>query len=206
VKKLLKNEGVLKEGDNLYAINIRMSPNIIGLNSTTQDYMKTRYVDSQGNHVDTSTCDKISIRMPNKDLNVDMKKYREMKKKGYDILDSNDNFFSDLCTSFESDDSKDVTLNKRREIFNIGVNCAEGCVFNGLDERGYSDCLCTSNISEISNEVKEKKYGFEIKSNIGIVKCHAKALEDINHNISFYVGLGVTCSFYNFNVCLYNPS
>jgi hypothetical protein len=191
-EKILIKEGILKEGDKLFSINLRMNPSLKNLDKSAQDFVKTRYVNGNGEEVDTSKCTTISVKMPNKNLSIDMEKYNALKKQGVEILDQNGEFFNDLCVSFQSEDGKDITINQRRNIFKDSASCVEGCIFKGLDENGYSNCECNSSVTEITNSVAEKKFSFEIKSNIGIVKCYKRVLENVKNNISFYTYFTIT--------------
>jgi hypothetical protein len=191
-EKTLKSMGLLNEDDKLYSVSLRMNPSLLDLGNATQEYVKAKYVNGVGDTVDTSKCTNIVVKLPTKNIGIDIKKYNELKSRGFDLLDSNDDFFNNLCISFESDNGADITLNKRREMFNIGATCAEGCKYSGIDENNYTICNCSSNISEITNKIEDKTYSFAINSNIGIIKCYKRALENVKVNLSFYVFLSIT--------------
>jgi hypothetical protein len=198
----LKELNIIDKDEKIYSINTRVDPKLTG---GTQDTLKIKFIDSNGNDVDTSPCDKIVAKIPMKNnKNFDLKKYTFFKDQGIDVLDMNDPFFTDLCVNFEVDGLGDLTLNQRKKKFSQNTSCSEGCEYTGVDNDGFIKCSCDSNLKEFTTKIETSDFDFTIKSNISIARCYSRAIDKIFQNLSFYVFLsslfifGVIAIVYNF--------
>ena len=79
-------------------------------------------------------CDKypINLLIP-LELNDEMKQqYEQLKKSGYNILDINDDFYQDICISFDSSEGTDMIISDRVNYINNNDNikCQSNCKFS----------------------------------------------------------------------------
>ena len=113
------------------------------------------------------------------------------KKKGIDILNINDPFFNDLCSSY-SESGKDLTLNNRIEEFYKNYTfCEKNCK---LEEILYEDKMMVCNCT-IKNNLDVKYFNFDLYNykktkdmNYKIVKC-TEAFSSLKNNIGFWTFL-----------------
>ena len=147
--------------------------------------------DYNGNELDISLCDSISINIyspiKNNDL-IDLNEAMELANLNYDIFNSSDKFYNDLCTRFSSKNGTDVILKDRRIDYYPNISlCDDECEYNGIDyENMIINCNCLSknhlNITQSQNfsdsnlnlNLKNAKNVFKnnlLSSNIYVAKC-----------------------------------
>ena len=135
---------------------------------------------------DLSPCkdETIDIYVPTNLDNYTITIYEEMKNQGYDIFNPNDSFYNDICTKYTSENSTDLTLNDRKNLFYNGsqIFCQENCVYQYVNvETLQAKCECS--VTESTEIEYEKKAfsGIEIitsfydtikYSNFLILKCY----------------------------------
>ena len=127
---------------------------------------------------------KIDIYPP---INLDKGIYdlaKHLKEQGYDLFNSYDNFYNDICSAYNSYNNTDVILRDRKNDFyipNISL-CEENCNY----EKFYVDslkakCNCdikTEVIPEVSkvkfypNKIIENFYKIESYANVKVVICY----------------------------------
>ena len=145
--------------------------------------------------------EKISISIPvilNNDIN-DL--YNTLNSSGYNLFDTNDSFYNDICATYTTENGTDISLNDRQEAVNnkgtILNYCQVGCSMIGFNNKTQkAECNCNiqqiktvTNLNEIefttqlfNNIFKGFKY-----SNYLVMKCY-KLLYDfelIKKNIGF---------------------
>ena len=113
----------------------------------------------------------------------DYKLAKYLKEKGYDIFDSSDDFYNDICSTFTSYNNTDVILNDRRKDFynpNITL-CEDNCKYEEFDiETLKVKCKCdiktsvkdTSEVKFFPNIIIENFYKLEKYANLKIVICY----------------------------------
>ena len=133
---------------------------------------------------------KINLYPPiNLDPNI-VKLAKQLKEQGYDLFDSSDNFYNDICSPYNSFNKTDVILKDRKNDFylpNISL-CEETCEYEDLDLE-LLKAKCTCNVkTEIKyekqvkfkpNKIIENFYKIEKYANVRIIKCY-KAVFDLN--------------------------
>ena len=102
---------------------------------------------------------KINIYPP---INIDNQTFnlvKHLKNQGYDLFNSNDDFYNDLCSPYNSFNNTDVLLNDRRNdyyIQNITL-CEENCQYESFDiESIRVKCICDVKKEVISEKKKVK--------------------------------------------------
>ena len=152
---------------------------------------------------DLSPCDnsKINIYVPTNIDNETFKVYEDLKNQGFDLFNSNDSFYNDLCTKYTSINKTDVTLNDRKQLFydNNQIFCQEDCEYNGIDlETKYAKCECPAITKEEIIFKKQQFSGMEIIvsfyevikfSNFLVLKCYKFAFSSIGlkNNYGFII-------------------
>ena len=116
----------------------------------------------------------INIHLNNLDA-LNMTKYNEILKKGYDLYDKDSDYFNSLCVPMRMDD-KAVTINDRKEEFdNLNVTCTGGCQYQKINVSiGYLKCKCNSTDTdkEITPEFKDVILDVFNSTNFLIIECY----------------------------------
>ena len=142
-------------------------------------------------YLNLSVCEgsKISI---SSSVNLDSKTmtlYESLKESGYDLFDENDPFYTDICSTYTTENGTDITLrDRKKEIYEVSGNrslCQSGCeIINFNSESQIVKCSCSPQVNQIeasfsfSNEKFTKEmiiYGAlnALKySNFLVLKCY----------------------------------
>ena len=136
--------------------------------------------------------------------------YIDLINSGYNLFDSNDSFYNDICKTYTTENGTDITLLDRKAIIyenNKDVYlCQEGCSFTSYNETTKkSKCNCsvqnTLTITDIKEIKKINKKEFvnnfvmnSLKnSNFRVVKCYklVLSLEGELNNYGSYILIGI---------------
>ena len=149
-----------------------------------------------GTKLDLKLCEKvdISISIPvniPEGIDIMIDQAKEMLEQGYDIYDTDDPFYNDICSSYTSNDNTDITLEDRRKEFYKNITfCEDNCSYNGFDiETMMVNCICgikeevdieadRFSISTVKNEFKS----VISNSNIRVFKCFHKLMDNFISN------------------------
>ena len=155
--------------------------------------------------------DTINIYVPI-ELSEETKKIaEELKEKGYDIFNINDPFYTDICTSYKSEDGTDMLLSDRIDYIynNNDAKCQPNCKFsNYIQNTQYINCTCNINENLEDKNVKfipKKFYESFIDvlkySNVDILKCYKLVfhINSITKNIGSII---VLITFIIYLICL----
>ena len=152
---------------------------------------------------DLLTGDKINLNNICKDVNIkiNVKKtlgeetkniINNLDNSGYNYLDINDSFYNDICSTYTSEDGKDVLLSDRYNDIYVHINeiyiCQTGCQlisYNTTTERAECDCKIQeesiiTNLEDISfskGEIIEAFVGALKNSNFMVLKCYKLLLD-----------------------------
>ena len=185
-EKNLKANGILNNNSKLIAVSTRYNPKLFDKsNPDSQDMMNTKFFDENGKPVDTKICTIVS-KIPIKDKTFDLKKYTEMKKNRIDVMNSKDEFFSNICINFRGQNDTDATVGMRREEFPKQSECSVGCKYKGVDEYGYTNCDCRGDIKDFSVKVSKTKFEVNVFPNLKILKCTDRLFNDFSNNKAFW--------------------
>ena len=124
--------------------------------------------------------------------------YEKAKNQGYDLFDSEDEFYNKICTPYTSGNGTDVILDDRMSIYYSKVinntSCPENCVYISYStETDYLKCECGVNNAEIST--------FDINNIItsNSYKSFYSTLQYSNYKVMICYNL-----VFNFKVFLHN--
>ena len=83
--------------------------------------------------------------------------YEYLNQSGYNLFDSKDAFYNNICSTFTSTNGTDMILTDRRtEIFNVAGNvsmCQTGCIFESYNKT-TKKAKCDSDVQNESTETK----------------------------------------------------
>ena len=136
------------------------------------------------------------------------KLYEELKSKGFDMFNINDQFYHDVCIPYNYDNDVDILLSDRINYIynNKDAQCQPNCQFSSyLSNSLYMNCTCNA-ISD-NNIIEDKKFNGKILyksffdvlkySNFLILKCYNSVF---TKNI-FHENLGNIITLICFSFC-----
>lgn len=156
-------------------------------NDTPSTQVEYQVINSETDQIlDLSKCNhnKINIYAP---VDFDPEYFEEithLKEQGYDMFNSSDSFYNDICAVYTSENGTDVLLKDRKnDYYNQNLTlCEENCEYKSFDiETSKVNCECetktevNSDVSETSfspNIVFENFYSFEKYTNYKVLKCY----------------------------------
>ena len=119
--------------------------------------------------------------------------YQNLDNFGFNLFNSNDIFYSDICTKFTSINKTDLLLiDRKKDIFNRYANitiCQENCNLESYNHNSKRvSCFCNTqlNDSNIDLDIKQKFnfreineifYNYLNNSNFRVLKCYKVALD-----------------------------
>ena len=135
--------------------------------------------------------------------------FKHLKAQGYDLFDSNDKFYNDICSLFNSYNDTDVILNDRRnDFYNPNITlCEENCIYKGFNEENLKvNCQCNIKTEVISdsnkckflpNIIVENFYKLENYANIKVAICYNQVFnkERLKKNIGSYIMIVIAFLF-----------
>ena len=152
----------------------------------------------------------IEIRTPAVLENYKIDLLKKTRELGYNILDYNDSFYTDICSVFSYNGS-DFSLSERKVLFNLSEEnlCMNECNQSNLDINTLrAICLCQigneKNVNDFNEEKENKKnegkdiynmitknIDFSKASNIRVVKCFSTifTIKLFKENYGFYIML-----------------
>ena len=160
--------------------------------------------------LDLSKCNEkhVNIYTPiDLDLNI-IELAKQLKEQDYDLFNSSDPFYNDICCSYTSVNNTDVLLSDRKKDFYIEnlTLCEEGCEYEDFDfETNKVKCQCETKL-EVKNEEEVKFepniiiqnfYKIEKYTNIRVFICY-EAVFDLNKikiNSGSYILLSIALLF-----------
>ena len=155
---------------------------------------------------------KIIVNVP---INLDdnsIKLYENLKKYGYNIFDSDDDFYNDICTTYTTVNGTDMLIEDRKKDIYYGTGdtsmCQTGCEFvlyNTTTKKSKCDCetqISTNDIGIVEDEFSSKKLasGFLksiTNSNFRVLKCYKLAFntKELMKNIGRIMMTGIFLSY-----------
>ena len=189
-------ESILK---NFYNIPSSESLIILKIDTVTPDEAtnKVSYeiYSMKGEKLDLSKCSNVTIDIsyPIND-GVNLTYGEEMSQDGIDIFDPTDEFFNNICYSYQTSNNKDIILKDRRNYIYQNVSfCDSGCQYVGINyETKRVNCICVVPTGE-EDEKKEltfREFTTNIFSNnIAIIKCIKEILLISVKNVGFWLTL-----------------
>ena len=135
---------------------------------------------------------KIIIHVPAQLDSTSISLYENLKKWGYNLFDSGDPFYHDVCTLFTNQFGTDVIIEDRRKDYYLPYNtlqlCQEGCDFNSYDKLiQKAECYCNGQTNAVITDITKLHFDKEIiadifldtikNSNFRVLKCYKAAID-----------------------------
>ena len=135
---------------------------------------------------------KIIINVPAQLDSTSIYLYENLKKWGYNLFDSGDPFYHDVCTLFTNEFGTDIIIEDRRKDYYLPYNtlqlCQEGCDFNSYDKLVQkAECYCNGQTNAIITDIIKLHLDKDIitdsfsdtikNSNFRVLKCYKKAID-----------------------------
>ena len=135
---------------------------------------------------------KIIIYVPVQLNSTSISLYENLKNWGYNLFDSGDPFYHDVCTLFTNQFGTDVIIEDRRKDYYLSYNtlqlCQEGCDFNSYDKLiQKAECYCNGQTNAVITDIKKLHLNKEIiadifldtikNSNFRVLKCYKVAID-----------------------------
>ena len=154
--------------------------------------------------------DEISISVPVKIQKETLSLYKSLNKSGYNLFDSDDVFYNDICTPYTTENGTDISLNDRKEIIvEIGNDmnlCQTGCNLKSYDSStSQATCICyventpyETNFDNIGAESFINDFIDTLKySNYLVLKCYKLItnFKNLKKNIGFILMSIILISF-----------
>ena len=164
----------------------------------TSTYVQYEVYDSvTGDKINLRICDDIIIKInvPKKLDDDTLNIFNNLENSGYNFLNKNDSFYKDICSTYTSEDGKDVLLSDRYNDIYVHINeiyiCQNGCKlvsYNTTTEKAECDCkiqeeeIKTSleNIKFTKEEIIDAFVGALENSNFMVLKCYKLLLNFLN--------------------------
>ena len=159
--------------------------------SSTYVQMEVYNPDNMNTPLDLTICENIIINTPVNIGNNLEDIYNSLNDEGYNLFDSEDSFYQDICSTYTSLTGTDMILSDRKkEIYSATSDitmCQTGCSLKSYDSNTKkAKCNCDTSSSSVSlseididtlfnkNEIKESFYDTLSNSNFRVLKCYKK--------------------------------
>ena len=113
---------------------------------------------------------------------------------GYDLFNESDSFYTDICTTYTSENGTDMTLeDRKKQIFGNCGNlslCQSGCNLNSYNSSTKkANCICSPQVEATKPTLSSSKDKFNVKelsdsfmttlknSNFLVLKCYKVAID-----------------------------
>ena len=137
---------------------------------------------------------KISVSTPVKLDSSTSSLYDLLKDSGYDLFNESSDFYTDICSTFTSQNGTDMTLeDRKKEIFSTSANlylCQSGCELESYNSTTRkAKCECSPQTEEVEISLSSSNNKFDVKkvgegfmntlknSNFLVLKCYKLAID-----------------------------
>ena len=196
----------------VYKVDIKTSD----LSSTYVQY--EIYNPDDMNQLNLSICEQITIETPVNIGNTMVDIYNSLSESGYNLFDSNDSFYQDICSVYTTSDNTDILLSDRKEDIyrkTEGLTlCQNGCTiesYNTYSKKAKCNCDTTKMETTLSNldidklfdkkEIYSSFYDTLSNSNFRVLKCYKSVFSsNFFYNVGgiFMTLIGVVFLMFNF--------
>ena len=165
------------------------------LSSTVVQYEIYHPVTKDKLNLDSCKDVKIVVNVPVKLDSDKVSLYDSLSQSGYNLFDSEDSFYNDICATYTSENGTDMLLeDRKKEIFSKSGNismCQDGCKFESYNKTTQK-AKCNCDVQSESTETDLEKIHFNKKnfgksflttltnSNFFVLKCYKLILDFSN--------------------------
>ena len=188
-ENILRNEYHIPKNESLIVVKIDIK----------NEDLTTTYVQYEILHpinktkLNMNLCDKVKITVntPVKLSTETVSLYNSLSESGYNLFDSEDDFYNDICATYTSENGTDMTLeDRKKEIYSSTGNitmCQSGCTFelyNETTKKAKCNCdaqdkLTETDISKINfdkDSIGDNFLNTLKNSNFLVMKCYKLVL------------------------------
>ena len=168
--------------------------------------------DYSGRKLDLSVCKediKVLKYIGDVTEELDIQSAMDLADKGIDVFNPEDDFFNDICHSYNNTDGKDIVLNDRRtEIYKNATFCEEGCTYTGMNyDLMVANCICDSSYlqKEEDNTKNNEENKFTQNTTFNsVTKSFISNLFDFNFDVIYCINLGFDIKILVNNIGFYS--
>ena len=204
-EKILQKKFQIEEPLIIMKVDIKRNDTI----STQIEYQVFNPINLQ--QINLSYCNnvKIDVYPPINLDNLSFNSVKHLKSQGYNLFNSNDSFYNDLCSTFNSFNYTDVLLKDRKNYFyiqNISL-CEENCEYKDFNlDSLKAKCQCDvkdeiksdkDKVKFYPNKLVENFYKIEKYSNIKVFICYNLVfdIERLKRNYGSYMIINISLLF-----------
>ena len=188
-ESLLKTENGITEEDSLLIIKTDIKNE--DLTSTYVQYEIYHPYELEPLNLDVCKKEKIVVNTPISLKEETLNLYDTLSEDGYNLFDSRDDFYNDICATYTSESGTDMTLeDRKKEIYNTNSNitiCQIGCAFelyNKTTKKSKCNCDIQKEKTQIDitrinfnkNFIEDKFISTLKNSNFHVLKCYKLVL------------------------------
>ena len=188
-ENILKTEYHIPENESLIVVKIDIKNKDL-----TSTYVQYEILEPKNKtKLNMSLCDKVKITVntPVKLATETISLYNSLSESGYNLFDSEDIFYNDICSTYTSKNGTDMTLeDRKKEIYSSNGNitmCQTGCTFelyNETTKKAKCNCdaqskLTETDISKINfnkDSIRDNFLNTLKNSNFLVLKCYKLVL------------------------------
>ena len=125
------------------------------------EYEIYNYNNSEKLNLEVCNDVKINVYVPIQLDNKTIYLYNNLNQSGYNLFNSNDSFYNDICSIYTTMNETDISINDRQQsYFNQSITlCQEGCTYDYYDNiTNKVKCICPISQASIKNENSEHEH------------------------------------------------
>jgi len=166
-EKILRTEYHIQKNESLIVVKIDIKNEDL-----TATYVQYEVLHPKNKtKLNLNLCDKVKITVntPVKLSTETVSLYNSLSESGYNLFDSEDDFYNDICATYTSENGTDMTLeDRKKEIYSSNGNitmCQSGCTFELYNET-TKKAKCNCDVQNKVTETDISKINFD-KGSIG---------------------------------------
>ena len=162
--------------------------------------------DITGKKLNLSLCDSVEITVSSPIKNtgsLNLTLAADLAESGYDLYNSSDPFYTDVCTPYTTEDNTDIPLEDRKKDYYKNISfCESGCTYKGINlttnkvscSCSVKETLSTESTDFSFNDLGEKFKSVFSESNLRVIKCYNLVFDWSNlvKNIGSWIIFGIT--------------
>lgn len=184
IERKIKEVNNIKENENLLIFKLDISRK-----NQTSNQVEYLFYDKEGNLLDISKLGNefnITVEspvLPSENETIKLSLAKRIKEWGYDMYNSSDKFYNDVCTPFTTEYNTDIMIDDRKkEIYTNVSFCEKDCEYQGInliDLRVNCSCKVKTGMQEfrsgfVNNTISLSFSKIILNSNIRIFLCPKK--------------------------------
>ena len=162
--------------------------------------------DITGKKLNLSLCNSVEITVSSPIKNSDslnLTLAADLAESGYDLYNSSDPFYTDVCTPYTTEDNTDIPLEDRKKDYYKNISfCETGCTYKGINlttNKVSCSCSVKETLSTESTDFSFNDLGAKFKSvlsesNLKVIKCYKLVFDWSNllKNVGSWIIFGIT--------------